>query len=110
MHFTIDTYLSFVEIILGLLAIAMATPTFIQMIFGAPSITIECIGGRYARCPENLACVIRNMPIESRFLRCLCVTRDIAEVSVVFKIHEYGTNKLVADTTVALLHGRHPDT
>ena len=105
MHFTVDTALGIAGVIVGVVAIAMATQPFVQGIWGKPAPEINFTGGRYEVYPDVLACEITNRPIENRLLKLFRIYREDAKLSVTFAIYEWGTNKLVADTTHAPLRG-----
>jgi hypothetical protein len=108
MHFTVDTALGIAGVIVALVAIAMAAQPFVQGIWGTPELEINFTGGRYEVHPDVLACEITNRPIENRLLKLLRVYREDAKLSVTFAIYEYGSERLVADTTHAPLLGVTP--
>ena len=68
MHFTIDTDLAIVGIVIGVLAIAMAIPPLFQMMFGRPNLAFEAdeFTGPEARI---LVLAIKNPPVRNKFLR-----------------------------------------
>src|SRR6266849_1229537 len=102
MHFTIDTDLAIVGIILGLVAIAMAVSPFAQMIWGRPELKFdfsEFTGDR-----KMLVCTIKNERVKNRFLRWIGVRREKGELQAFISIKEQGTNKYIAKDISADLH------
>jgi len=95
-------------VIVGLVAIAMAAQPFVQGIWGKPAPEINFTGGRNVVHPEVLGCEITNRPIENQLLKLFRIYREDAKLSVTFAIYEYGTKRLVADTTHAPLLGVTP--
>ena len=89
MHFTVDTYLSITGIILGLVALAMAVPPFIQMFFGAPQIIIR-LDHRQLINPngKSLQVHVTNDIISGKWLRRLRVMRQPTDILAYFSISE----------------------
>src|SRR3984893_17823850 len=89
MHFTVDTYLSITGIVLGLVALAMAVPPFIQMFFGAPQIIIR-LDHRQLINPngKSLQVHVTNDIISGKWLRRLRVMRQPTDILAYFSISE----------------------
>src|SRR2546423_652840 len=81
-----------VSFVIGLVALGMALPTFIQMFAGRPFIRVA-FSDHNLRGGKTLQCHIQNAPISSRMLRAIGVVRDPADIAVSFRVVEAGTQK-----------------
>jgi hypothetical protein len=101
-HFGFDTWLGIAGIIIAVVALAMATPPFLQMMFGDPRIRVTFEGGAGHRTEGGLFCLIQNEPIDNLFLRSCGVERQGTNIVGHFSIYKYGTPELVGDITHAV--------
>jgi hypothetical protein len=95
MHFTFDTWLALLGVILALVAIVMAIPPFLQMLCGRPKLNVgvdEFTGSE----DKQLLVTMKNKAVQRRLLRRIGVIRDVGEVMAYFDIQEQGTNKFIA--------------
>jgi hypothetical protein len=87
-----DHWLAIVGVVLGLLAIAIAVPPLLQMVFGRPK--LEFKPDEFM--DENgkmLLLAIKNKPTANRFLRRLGVEREMGNVLAYFDIQEQGSRR-----------------
>jgi hypothetical protein len=96
MQFTVDTDLAIAGVALGLVAIVMAAPPLLQMLYGRPRLDFsfdEFTG------PDDdgkqLLIAMKNKRTESRFLRKIGVERTVGTVLAYFDIQEQGTKRFV---------------
>ncbi|MGD0794047.1 MAG: hypothetical protein ABR958_00435 [Dehalococcoidales bacterium] len=79
-------------LIIGVIALIVATPSAIQMFWGKPKIIFRF----YTRDIEEhtiLSCDIQNKPIEDSILKALGVYRRSVVISATLQIFEEGTNR-----------------
>jgi hypothetical protein len=102
MQFTIDTDLAIVGTILGLVAIVLAVPPLLQMLFGRAVFSFEAddFTGPDGRI---LVLAIKNQPVKGRLLRWMGVEREAADIIAFFGVQEHGTNKIIAHSVPGLL-------
>jgi len=91
----VDTILSVVGLIVGLVALAFALPPFFQMMGGGPNVRVSFDesneqGARF------LLCRIHNLPIRNRALRWMRVSRTPTEIFAMFDVREHGTKRILA--------------
>jgi hypothetical protein len=105
MGFTVDTAVAVavVGVALGLVAIAMAAPPLLQMVYGRPR--LEFAAEEFTG-PDGKQLIIgiKNQRTASRFLRKLGVEREIGNVIAYLDIQEQGTKRFVKKDVFALLH------
>lgn len=90
-------------LVIGSVALLMATPTFLQMFCGRPRVEIGFTQEDY-RSSRVLKCEVFNPPIRNRFLRMLVVRRDaIEDLNVTYQIHEAGSNKIEVPVVLDVL-------
>lgn len=93
-------------LVIGGIALVMATPTLAQMFWGRPKIEIEFCddvleGVRF------LECRVTNSPVTKRVLQFLGVHRDTAvDVWGMWEISEFGTGRVVLPRTTSKFTGR----
>jgi hypothetical protein len=84
-------------------------PPFAEFIWGGSKVKLR-FGESSEQGHKLLLCEIHNLPVKSRFLRAIGITRSPAEVFASFDIREHGNNKIVASAYRALLtDGRNAD-
>jgi hypothetical protein len=93
---------TFVLSIIAILLSLMSAPAALQMFCGGPLIRFDFseIDGPNAKL---FYCSIYSVPIQSKILRKLGVRRERANISVSFRIHEAGGNKIILNDTQAKL-------
>jgi hypothetical protein len=103
MQFTVDTVLGIAGVVLGFVAIVMAAPPLLQMIYGRPR--LEFAADEFTD-PDGkqLLIAIKNKRTESRFLRKIGVERAIGNVLAYFDIQEQGTKRFIKKDVSAILH------
>jgi hypothetical protein len=104
MDFTIDTHLAIGGIVLGVIAITMATPPLLQMIWGRPKLEIGQADPIVADNHKMLFIMITNIPVTNRFLKFLGVEREIGHVGVTFDIRRIGGEYISRGVTASLLN------
>jgi hypothetical protein len=86
--------LGIIGIALGLLALAVGVPPFIQMIWGAPKLTVQYFHG-----PLTLYCLVKNEAVSNRFLRSLNVVRATTRISIEFMVLRGADRSLAVDSS-----------
>jgi hypothetical protein len=88
------------SLIIGIVALALAVPTVLQMYFGRPrlAITSDDFTGSEGRI---LVVSIKNAPV--RLLRWLGVEREAGDVTAFIDIQEQGSNRYLERTLPALI-------
>jgi hypothetical protein len=103
MQFTGDIDLAIAGIVLGLMAIVMAAPPLLQMLYGRPR--LEFAANEFTGSDgKQLLIAIKNKKIESRFLRKIGVERVIGNVLTYFDIQEQGTKRFIKKDVSGFLH------
>jgi hypothetical protein len=98
-----------VALVVAVVAVVIATPPFAQMTHGRPKVRLA-FDVSTEQGAKMLLCAIYNLPVNSRFLRKIGVTRTPTEVFASFDIREHGTNKIIANSFRArLTDGRNAD-
>jgi hypothetical protein len=103
MQFTVDTDLAIAGIVLGLVAIAMATPPLFQMLWGRPRLHLA-VDDFTGPDGKMLLVTIKNLRVENGFLRKIGVEREIGNVAAYFDIQEQGTGKFLQKNISGLIH------
>jgi len=97
-HFTVDTALAIVGIVLGLVAIAMAVPPMFQMLYGRPQLEFATDEVHVADgAGKVLLIAITNKKTENRFLQMIGVEREIGNVLAYFNIQDETHNFIAKD-------------
>jgi hypothetical protein len=101
MQFTVDTGLAVAGVVLAVVAIVMAAPPLLQMIYGRPRLEFDYqeFTGTDGK---QLIIRIKNQ-VTNRLLRKLGVERETGDVLAYFNIQEQGTNRFVKKDVSALL-------
>ena len=88
---------------IGLPALVMAVPPFIQMVFGRPDLEVgyENFTGSDAK---QLMVTLKNKTISGKHLRQIKVERETGDVMAHFHIRDAGTHKFVASDVSGYLH------
>jgi hypothetical protein len=105
MQFTVDTDLAIVGIVIGLIAVVIAVPPLLQMLYGRPRLEFsfdEFTGPNDDG--KQLLIAIKNKRTESRLLRKIGVERTVGNVLAYFDIQEQGTNRFIKKDISGLLH------
>src|ERR1700730_13998545 len=92
-----------VGLVVGVIALAMALPTALQMFCGAPRILFNFSEINAGDGRKMLYCDLSNAPVENRVLRRLGVRRDPTVITARFRICEAGSNSIMMDTAQARL-------
>ena len=90
-------------LILGLVALVIAIPPLLQMVYGRPKIRVG-FDMSTEQGAKLLLCNIYNRPITNWFLKKIGVTLTPTDVFASFDIREHGTNKIIASAFRARLH------
>jgi hypothetical protein len=90
-----------VSIMALVIAVVALPPTF-QMYCGRPSVRIA-FTERDKGTGKQFRCEISNAPIRTNLLRLIGVRREPAVIFADFRIREVGTERVIVDTTRALL-------
>ncbi len=103
MHFTIDTDLAIVGILIGVLALAMAAPPLLQLLYGRPQLefSVDEFTGPDGK---QLLIAIKNKGTRNLLLKRMGVEREVGNILAYFDIQEQGTNRFVKKDIRGLLH------
>jgi hypothetical protein len=100
--FGLDFWLAIAALIVGVVAIPIALPPFLQMMCGKPKVRIK-FDTTVEQNTKLLLCCIFNVPIRHWFLQRIGVTRLPTDVFASFDIREHGTNRIIASAFRAKL-------
>lgn len=90
-----------VALIISVVAILLATPPLLQMIYGAPKVVIKFKDEEEAAGSHYLGCRIYNKAITEGLLKKLGVRREAAQdVAASFVIIEQGTDRIICPWTI----------
>lgn len=90
-----DRFIGESGLAISVVALLLAIPPMLQMIFGRPKIRIK-FDSSFEQGAQLLICNIYNMPIRNWFLKNMGITRDATDVYASFDLREHGTKKIVA--------------
>jgi hypothetical protein len=104
MHFTVDTDLAIVGIVIGLIAVVIALPPLLQMVCGRPHLEFEAQEFMGPDGSKQLIIAIKNKMIENSLLRKIGVERVSGDITASFDIQEQGTGKFIQKDVSGLMH------
>lgn len=93
-----------IGIILAGMALAMATPSIFQMLWGRPLLEMQF--EEYVENKERVLLIfLKNPPVKRRILRILGVRREAAQsITVEFRILEVGSNRIIVPIRQARIY------
>ncbi|MBI2170778.1 MAG: hypothetical protein HYU30_01980 [Chloroflexi bacterium] len=95
-----DTW-TLVGILLGGVALILATPTFLQMLFGQPKLVV-LLDTHEGDTIKKLYAAVQNPPTQNRLLRLIGIKRDtIPEIMGYYSVKEDGTRRQVCYGVIA---------
>jgi hypothetical protein len=98
-----DRFIGESGLVISVVALLLAIPPMLQMIFGRPKIRIA-VASSFEQGAQLLICSIYNMPIRNWFLNKIGIARSATDVFVLFDVREHGTNKIIANAFRPMLY------